>query len=256
MASAGEVVSDSPAEKGREVPEVVTVELPAPAGWKKMFTPKKGGTPKRNEIVFIAPTCEEIKNKRQLDQYLRSHPGNPHSSEFDWGTGDTPRRSARISEKVKATESPEGDPPKKRERKSSSKKGNKEKNDTGHGEDEVPSTDAPALEDDLKIAEEKKPADEEMTGAEKSVEAGKEVTDVVDANITQKEKQAETEELPEITDPKEKTSDGKEIKDGELPQNGSSSNKHDYQDAVLKEAHSTNYDEEQRHPPQASAISC
>ncbi|KAG0451698.1 hypothetical protein HPP92_026053 [Vanilla planifolia] len=33
--------------------EVVFVELPAPAGWKKKFTPKKGGTPKRNEIVLF-----------------------------------------------------------------------------------------------------------------------------------------------------------------------------------------------------------
>nr|CAD1828097.1 unnamed protein product [Ananas comosus var. bracteatus] len=30
--------------------EVVSVELPAPPGWKKKFIPKKGGTPKRNEI--------------------------------------------------------------------------------------------------------------------------------------------------------------------------------------------------------------
>lgn len=49
--------------------------------------PKKGGTPHRNDIVFISPTGEEVKNKRQLDIYLRSHPGNPSSSEFDWGTG-------------------------------------------------------------------------------------------------------------------------------------------------------------------------
>ncbi|ONK74232.1 uncharacterized protein A4U43_C03F4150 [Asparagus officinalis] len=51
------------------------------------FTPKKGGTPKRNEIVFISPTGEEIANKRQLDQYLRAHPGGPPASDFDWGTG-------------------------------------------------------------------------------------------------------------------------------------------------------------------------
>lgn len=53
------------------------------------FIPKKGGTgtPRRNEIVFVAPTGEEIKNKKQLDQYLKSHPGGPSSSEFDWSTG-------------------------------------------------------------------------------------------------------------------------------------------------------------------------
>jgi len=54
------------------------------------FVPKKGGTPRRNEIVFIAPSGEEIKNKRQLDQYLKSHPGGPSASEFDWGTGTSP----------------------------------------------------------------------------------------------------------------------------------------------------------------------
>ncbi|KAM0943602.1 putative Methyl-CpG-binding domain-containing protein [Dioscorea sansibarensis] len=313
MASAGDVGSYSPAEKGREVSEVVTVELPAPVGWKKTFTPKKGGTPKRNEVVFIAPTGEEIKNKKLLDQYLRSHPGNPPSSEFDWGTGDTPRRSARISEKAKATWSPEGDSPKKRERKSSSKKGNKEKNDTGKG---VP-MEAPALEDASKIAEEKEAADVEMKDAGKSVEAAKEVGEAMDAannvgntgtaaaeqhsaektnkdaekgvpeenatkhsnepeegnkvksvipelkprdenNNAEKEKKAETRVQP---DPEQEISEGNHIKDGilgELPQNGSggSSSSNNNKQEIPKEAHSTNYDDEQHHQPQASVISC
>lgn len=90
-------------------PEVVSVELPAPPGWKKQFIPKKGGTPKRNEIIFIAPTGEEIKNRRHLTQYLKSHPGGPDITEFEWGTGDTPRRSARLSEKPKTTETPESE---------------------------------------------------------------------------------------------------------------------------------------------------
>ncbi|BBG99089.1 methyl-CPG-binding domain 10 [Prunus dulcis] len=59
------------------------------------FFPKKGGTPRKNEI------------------YLKSHPGNPAISEFDWSTGETPRRSARISEKVKVAPAPESEPPKK-----------------------------------------------------------------------------------------------------------------------------------------------
>ncbi|KAF7124585.1 hypothetical protein RHSIM_Rhsim12G0191400 [Rhododendron simsii] len=111
--------------------DVVSVELPAPPSWKKLM-PKKGGTPKRNEIVFIAPTGEEINNKKQLDQYLKSHPGNPAISEFDWGTGDTPRRSGRISAKAKATPtSAENETPKKRGRKSSgSKKDVKETENT------------------------------------------------------------------------------------------------------------------------------
>jgi len=77
--------------------------------------------------MFIAPTGEEINNKRQLEQYLKSNPGNPAISEFDWGTGETPRRSARISEKVKATPPSENEPLKKRSRKSlGTKKDNKE----------------------------------------------------------------------------------------------------------------------------------
>lgn len=86
------------------------------------FFPKKVGTPrKQSEITFIAPTGEEISSKKQLEQYLKAHPGNPAISEFDWGTGETPRRSARISVKAKSTPPPaETDPPKKRSRKSSS----------------------------------------------------------------------------------------------------------------------------------------
>ncbi|KAK7325251.1 hypothetical protein VNO77_29410 [Canavalia gladiata] len=107
--------------------EVLSVELPAPSGWIKLFFPKKVGTPRKSEIVFIAPTGEEMSNKKQLEQYLKAHPGNPAISEFDWGTGETPRRSARISEKAKSTPPPEDEPPKKRTRKSSgSKKDNKE----------------------------------------------------------------------------------------------------------------------------------
>ncbi|KAI3962567.1 hypothetical protein MKW92_052526 [Papaver armeniacum] len=109
--------------------EGASIDLPAPDGWKKKFVPKKSGTPKRNEIIFVSPTGEEIKNKRQLDQYLKAHPGGPSASEFDWTPGSTPRRSARISEKSKATESPESEPAQKRERKSSSKKGAKEDRD-------------------------------------------------------------------------------------------------------------------------------
>ncbi|PSS07507.1 Methyl-CpG-binding domain-containing protein [Actinidia chinensis var. chinensis] len=108
--------------------DVVSVELPAPSAWKKLFMPKKGGTPRKNEIVFIAPTGEEINSRKQLEQYLKSHPGNPALSEFDWGTGDTPRRSARISEKVKATPpSSESESPRKRGRKSLGSKDRKEK---------------------------------------------------------------------------------------------------------------------------------
>lgn len=104
-------------ESGKE--DVVCFELPAPPGWKKKFMPKKRGMPRKNEIIFTAPTGEEISNKRQLEQHLKAHPGGPLVSEFSWGTSENPRRSARISEKVKAMPMPEGEPPKKRGRKSS-----------------------------------------------------------------------------------------------------------------------------------------
>ncbi|XP_010917954.1 uncharacterized protein [Elaeis guineensis] len=147
MADKGAEAMTETTPTAKEKPEVVSVELPAPSGWKKKFTPKKGGTPRRNEIVFISPTGEEIKNKKQLDQYLKSHPGGPSSSEFDWGFGDTPRRSARISEKAKASETPESEPPKKRERTSSSKKGAKGKKDVGDGDNEAPGEkDTPVVE--------------------------------------------------------------------------------------------------------------
>ncbi|KAF8039703.1 hypothetical protein BT93_B2039 [Corymbia citriodora subsp. variegata] len=128
------------------------VELPAPSGWKKKLTPKKSGTPRRNEIVFISSTGEEIKSKRQLDQYLKSHPGGPSASEFDWSTGETPRRSTRISEKVKATETPENEPPLKR---SSGKKGIKAKEqDAEVGHEDAEEKEDGAAGEETKASEE------------------------------------------------------------------------------------------------------
>ncbi|KAL1191325.1 Methyl-CpG-binding domain-containing protein 11 [Cardamine amara subsp. amara] len=118
--------------------EIVSVELPAPSSWKKLFYPNKVGAVKKTEIVFVAPTGEEISNRKQLDQYLKSHPGNPAITEFDWTTSGTPRRSARISEKTKATPSPDKEPPKKRGRTkaSGSKKDTEaEKQEGGGGEE-------------------------------------------------------------------------------------------------------------------------
>lgn len=111
------------------------------------FVPKKAGTPRKTEIVFIAPSGEEITSRKQLEQYLKSHPGNPAISEFDWSTGETPRRSARISEKAKITPPPlESEPPKKRRRSSISKKEKKEA-DAAHKENEGGNkTDAEAAE--------------------------------------------------------------------------------------------------------------
>ncbi|KAF5932324.1 hypothetical protein HYC85_028495 [Camellia sinensis] len=127
----------SSADETQSLPndDIVSVELPAPPAWKKLnldylivcshlgSCQRKEVLQGRTEIVFIAPTGEEINNRKQLEQYLKSHPGNPAVSEFDWGTGETPRRSARISEKVRATPpSSESVPSKKRSRKSSGSK--------------------------------------------------------------------------------------------------------------------------------------
>ncbi|KAJ9699603.1 hypothetical protein PVL29_008279 [Vitis rotundifolia] len=117
------------------------------------FTPKKGGTPRRNEIIFVSPTGEEIKNRSQLDRFLKSHPGGPSYSEFDWGTGDSPRRSARISGKSKATETPRTKPPRKKQAKSSSKEGVKGKNDDTNGEGEVTEKQAAAAADETEASE-------------------------------------------------------------------------------------------------------
>ncbi|XP_077245186.1 uncharacterized protein LOC143885093 [Tasmannia lanceolata] len=183
--------------------EIVSMELPAPKGWKKKFTPKKGGTPKRNEIVFISPTGEEIRNKKQLDQYIKSHPGGTASSEFDWGTGDTPRRSARISEKVKTTETPEGEPPKKREKKSSAKKEEGKKKDDGDGETEAPVEEegAAAAEEENKVS-----ADIEMKEAEDGGDKVEEVVAIKEAACVEQD--------PEQKD--EKT-EGEEVKNKEIP---------------------------------------
>ncbi|KAL2340365.1 hypothetical protein Fmac_008305 [Flemingia macrophylla] len=138
---------------GGAVEEAFSLELPAPPGWKKKFVPKKAGTPKKNEIVFTAPTGEEINNRKQLDQYLKAHPGGPAVSEFDWGTGETPRRSARISEKVKAAPPTESEPPKKRRRSSASKKETSKEEKEESKEAETQETDV--IKDDKNVEEEK-----------------------------------------------------------------------------------------------------
>ncbi|KAL6894576.1 hypothetical protein ACP4OV_008674 [Aristida adscensionis] len=147
-----------------------TTELPAPAGWTKKLTPIRAG---KFEVVFVSPTGEEIKSKRQLSQYLKAHPGGPASSEFDWATSDTPRRSARLSEKVKATESPEGEKTPKRDR-SSSKRGKKEKKedavDAAETGDHGTSEENKGTEVEMKDAEN---TQEKKEAAEKTEEIGK-----------------------------------------------------------------------------------
>lgn len=141
-----------------------------------------------------------------MEQYLKAHTGGPAASEFDWGSGETPRRSARISEKAKAAPPRETEPPKKRSRKTSaSKQDNKEKEaafekneetkvdvtqenqktekDAAHGE---------TKEDVVKDENESQlPKDAETTSeaGEGSLKDASAVKDVVNSGITQNEKE-------------------------------------------------------------------
>ncbi|XP_073035588.1 methyl-CpG-binding domain-containing protein 10-like isoform X2 [Primulina eburnea] len=142
--------------------DVVSVELPAPGSWKKL---KKGGTPKKNEILFISPTGEEINSRKQLDQYLKLYPGNPAISEFDWGTGETPRRSTRISEKVKATPpSKESEPPTKRGRRSSLAKKDKKMDADKEETEGTKEIEIPGGESNEKKVEDNKETEDECEG--------------------------------------------------------------------------------------------
>lgn len=173
------------AQKNVHQDEVVSMELPAPLGWKKQFFPKKGGTPRKSEIIFTAPTGEEIHNQRQLQQYLKAHPGGPSASEFDWGTGETPRRSTRISEKAKAAPpTPESDPPKKRSRKSSASK--KDHTDT-EGKTEENNTEEVKMEDAPKTTEN-----------EGTVEAAEKDVPMEEAEKTDEKQKTEGEPEPEV----------------------------------------------------------
>nr|PNR46374.1 hypothetical protein PHYPA_013493 [Physcomitrium patens] len=60
---------------------------PSRAGVRRweMGSGKKGGTPKRKDVTFVAPDGEEIKTKRQLDKYLKAHPGTLSAGDFEWG---------------------------------------------------------------------------------------------------------------------------------------------------------------------------
>lgn len=180
------------------------------------FVPKQSGTPKKNEIIFTAPTGEEISNKRQLEQYLKAHPGGPAVSEFDWGTGETPRRSARISEKVKATPSPESDPPKKRSRKSSgSKKDSKEKEVAPQGTEETKLSDVQDADKAVKDADtEMEKADVKGNKDEDKVQDADTKTEVAPPDETKVENEAkvpnEAEERKKTMEVDAGTNDGKE----------------------------------------------
>ncbi|XP_008242787.2 PREDICTED: methyl-CpG-binding domain-containing protein 11-like [Prunus mume] len=234
----------------KEGEEVVSLELPAPSGWVKKFLPKQSGTPKKNEIVFTAPTGEEITNKRQLEQYLKAHPGGPAVSEFDWSTGETPRRSARISEKAKATPPPEGEPPKKRSRKSTSaKKDSKEKQAGPEGAEETKISDVQAAEkagmekDDVKENQDEEKAPDADTKTEvaqlEETKVEQEANIPGDAEECKKTSKAGPEDSKASIDGKEvegsgfgkqtekENAEGEKVEEkGEQPQEGEEKEKH------------------------------
>lgn len=74
-------------------------ETPAPPGWKRKLVPRmgKGLTPTKTDVVYIAPDGEEIKSKAALQRYLKAHKDGTAISEFNWSSGETPRRSGRLT---------------------------------------------------------------------------------------------------------------------------------------------------------------
>lgn len=101
-----------------------------------------------------------------------------------WWTGDTPRRSARINEKVKATETPEGENAKKRGKKSSD---SKEEDEEKEGDTETEAAAATTEPKDI--------ADAEMKAAD---DGGKEVEDVATKEIGAKEASVEQKDQEEV----------------------------------------------------------
>ncbi|KAE8682408.1 Methyl-CpG-binding domain-containing protein 11 [Hibiscus syriacus] len=185
--------------------EVISVELPAPASWKKMFFPKKVGSPRKTEIMFIAPTGEEINNRKQLEKYLKSHPGNPPLSEFDWGTGETPRRSSRISEKAKATPTPEKEPPKKRGRKSSTAKKEHEETEAvpekPEGEKESEKEDVQIVETKTMVSEKGKGTSTEQQVDNEGKTEGTDQTGRTDVKMNEAEQEVDKDvKIPETTE--------------------------------------------------------
>ncbi|RDX70579.1 Methyl-CpG-binding domain-containing protein 10, partial [Mucuna pruriens] len=163
------------------------------------FLPKKTGTPKKNDVVFTAPTGEEINNRKQLEQYLKAHPGGPAVSEFDWGSGETPRRSARISDKAKAAPPTEIESPKKRRKRSSASK-----KETFHDEEETKEAEMQEVDDtkDDKDIEEEKNVVKEIQD-DKSVED----TDVNKSTHSGEAKAGENVKVP-IDEEKSNAADG------------------------------------------------
>ncbi|XP_015933267.1 methyl-CpG-binding domain-containing protein 11 [Arachis duranensis] len=226
--------------------EVVSVELPAPPSWNKMYFPKKVGSPRKSEIVFIAPTGEEISSRKQLEQYLKAHPGNPAISEFDWGTGETPRRSARISEKVKSSPPTDSEPAKKRSRKSSgSKKENKETepaSEEGKGKVTTEEPQDPEAKGEKQLENGDENEKNEQT---KDAEVDKEETGLNNENDAEKIGNSHA-EGGNVTADKPPVEEGQnqEMVTEASQENGATENKQDKSDAVILDANGSAEKEE------------
>ncbi|KAK8941998.1 Methyl-CpG-binding domain-containing protein 10 [Platanthera guangdongensis] len=189
-------------EKAEE--EIDSVELPAPAGWKKLV-PKNSATPKRNDVLFISPTGEEIRNRKHLTQFLRSHPGGPSPSEFDWRCGDAPRRSARINEKKKVVETPEEGLKSHKRKSNSNDRGTKhQKNgrDTEKEEkDEMPESEKTAAQGVEGIADAEMEDVAEDSSIKQNVEsAAKTIEDEIEVRVADHDS-AESQEGKNINEP-------------------------------------------------------
>ncbi|XP_047938503.1 methyl-CpG-binding domain-containing protein 10-like [Salvia hispanica] len=180
--------------------DVVPADLPAPSGWSKKFAPKKSGTPQRNDVVFVSPTGEEIKSKRQLEQYLKSHPGGPSASEFVWSKGDTPRRSARLSEKSKeVAAAPTSQSPKKKQKRSATKAAVEKSNADAEEDEATGEKDATAEEAKDPLEEDTIPGSED---AQKKPDTEESPAGVEDPNntsntVVQEPKADESKEAPD-----------------------------------------------------------
>ncbi|KAL4571479.1 hypothetical protein LXL04_018239 [Taraxacum kok-saghyz] len=208
--------------------EVVSLELPAPSGWKKMFVPKKAGTPKKKEIVFTAPTGEEITNRKQLEKYLKAHPGGPKTSDFDWGTGETPRRSSRISEKVKESPPVTEPSPKKPKTSSASKTKNapqseqqqqqeKDTPETEEQKQQAPETEKDENAPENPIVEEKKEQEDIIAPEKPIVEEKQEQQDKITPENPIVEDNEKDNITPEETEKVEAPEEGKVEELSEIP---------------------------------------
>ncbi|CAK9198949.1 unnamed protein product [Sphagnum troendelagicum] len=101
MASPEASAASSIAPSGTTFPEAVFEDLSSTLlGWKKKFSKKIGGsTPKGKGVSYVTPDGEEIRSKRQMKKYLKGHPAGPTAADFDWTSGESPRRSLRLSSK-------------------------------------------------------------------------------------------------------------------------------------------------------------